>query len=313
MSFGSWWNQHVTQPLKRLAPIIIPVIEIFAPEFIPFVGTALGATTTAGAISAGTAAISAATSALSGASPEEIAKGAVLGGIGGAAGSTAQQASGLTGAAGAAVSGAASGGTTAALTGKDVVSGALKGGATAGLSKGLQEGYQSLLTPTTDYSIVPPDSKSGLGLKASTGTGTDLYAPTGFTAGESNITAPSTDTSSTGIQTSGFSSDTPISETPGISATDKKIADYIAKYSVNKLSPAGSTAGSPAGQPAGGQTSDVATGSQSSPQAAGAADIAILDTAGPEGISGKAAKKGGKYPWGDPEGTTALKQEGQVI
>jgi hypothetical protein len=39
----------------------------------------------------------------------------------------------------------------------------------------------------------------------------------------------------------------------------------------------------------------------------------MLDTTSPEGISGKAGKKGGKYPWGDPEGTTALKQEGQVI
>jgi len=319
--FGKWWNQHVTQPLKKLAPIIIPAIEIFAPEFIPWLGsTIVGAgATTAAATAAGTAALSAGTSVLSGQSPENVLRSTVLGGIGGAVGSEAQSASGLTGTAGAAAGGAAAGGTQAALTGKDVLTGALKGGATAGLSAGLQSGYQSLISPSP-YEITPPDSSSGLGLKGKTGAGTDLYSSTGAGADQYALKGPAStsgyeftpsgnEASGVGIQTAGFSSDTAVPQPTTLSSSDRDIANFIAKYTVNKLSPSAT----PAGQPAASQTSDVAMGSQASPQAAGAADVAMLDTTSPEGISGKGGKKGGKYPWGDPEGTTALKQEGQVI
>jgi len=314
----SWFSDFV----KFVAPVAAVVIDIVAPEFIPFVGEAIlgSGASSAAAAAAGSAAVSSGISILGGASPEQVARGAILGGIGGAAGSAAKEATGLTGISGAATKGAASGATQAALTGQDIGKAALKGGATAGLSAGLQQGYQSLLGTPTDYSIAPPDSKSGLGLKGTTGAGTDIYSSTGSGADQYALKAPAStsgyeftpsgnEASGIGIQTAGFSSSTPTSQTPTLSSSDRDIANFIAKYTVNKLSPTSSTAG----QPAASQTSDVAMGSQASPQAAGAADVAMLDTTSPEGISGKAGKKGGKYPWGDPEGTTALKQEGQVI
>ena len=62
--------------------------------------------------------------------------------------------------------------------------------------------------------------------------------------------------------------------------------------------------------PAGATGSESTTGS---PAAYGAGDVAMLDATTPEGMGSKMGKKGAKYPWGDPEGTTALKQEGQVV
>ena len=59
--------------------------------------------------------------------------------------------------------------------------------------------------------------------------------------------------------------------------------------------------------------SDTLKATTSSPTAYGAGDVAMLDATTPEGMNSKMGKKGGKYPWGDPEGTTALKQEGQVV
>ena len=325
MSLGSWWNKHVTQPLKKVAPYITLAVAIFAPEFVAGIGYSMGATTAAAATAAGSAALAGGTSLATGATPEQAARSAVLAGIGSGAGSAVQQATGLSGVTGAAAGGAASGATQAALTGQDVGKAALKGGATAGLSAGLQSAYQSTLpAEKANYNIQPSDLKtSGLGVK---GTTSDLYSPTGEASDSSGgLKTPSFDTASVdttgtadysftpsgnsasdvGIQTAGFSSDSTALSPSKLSSSDKAIADYIAKYTVNKLSPASKSLTS--------QTSDVATGSQASPQAAGAADVAMLDTTSPEGISGKAGKKGGKYPWGDPEGTTALKQEGQVI
>ena len=322
MSLGSWWNKHVTQPLKKIAPYIALAVAIFAPGFASRIGFSLGATTEAGAAAAGSAALAGGTSLVAGATPEQAARSAVLAGIGSGAGSTVQQATGLSGVTGAAASGAASGATQAALTGQDVGKAALKGGATAGLSAGLQQGYQSLLpAEKIDYSLNQP---SGTGLKGSTdlasvdpktGQADYSFTPANKTTaniGQTDPTQGAIDYSFTpsgneasGIQTTDISSDKSVFSPTKLSSSDKAIADYIAKYTVNKLSPASKSLTS--------QTSDVATGSQASPQAAGAADVAMLDTTSPEGISGKAGKKGGKYPWGDPEGTTALKQEGQVI
>jgi len=87
-------------------------------------------------------------------------------------------------------------------------------------------------------------------------------------------------------------------------AFDKQVSDLIAKGSTPRQAKQAASA-TP------GQVSSVATGSQQSPTAAGAADVAMLDSTSPEGTGSKTSKKGGKYPWGDPEGTTALKQEGQ--
>ena len=54
--------------------------------------------------------------------------------------------------------------------------------------------------------------------------------------------------------------------------------------------------------------SDVASGAAASPAAFGGADVAMLGDTSPEGMGSKVSKKGGKYPWGEPEGTTALKE-----
>lgn len=54
--------------------------------------------------------------------------------------------------------------------------------------------------------------------------------------------------------------------------------------------------------------SDVASGSSGSPSAYGGADIAMLGDSSQGGLGSKISKKGGKYPWGEPEGTTALKE-----
>jgi hypothetical protein len=54
--------------------------------------------------------------------------------------------------------------------------------------------------------------------------------------------------------------------------------------------------------------SDVASGSSGSPSAYGGADIAMLGDTSRGGLGSKISKKGGKYPWGEPEGTTSLKE-----
>ena len=307
--------------LHDAAPYVAVGVAIFAPELIPQLGYSLGATSSAGAAAAGSAALAGGTTALAGGTPEQVASSAALAGVGGYAGSSGSSALGLSGTAGATAAGAIGGGTQAALTGKDIGSAALKGGATAGLSSGLQSAYQSTL-PQTDYSITPPGSSSGLGMK---GTTSDLYSSTGSGSDPYSLKAPSLDTASVdssgaadysftpsgnsasdiGIQTAGFSPTSSTAADTRLSSADKAIANYIAKYAVNKLSPAGT--------PAASETSNVAMGSQQSPAAGGAADVAMLDSTTPEGSGSKTGKKGGKYPWGDPEGTTALKQEGQGI
>jgi hypothetical protein len=87
-------------------------------------------------------------------------------------------------------------------------------------------------------------------------------------------------------------------------ALDKSIIDLMAKAPGDTIS--GSTSGTTvAGGPA---VSDVASGAAASPAAFGGADVAMLGDTSPEGMGSKVSKKGGKYPWGEPEGTTALKE-----
>jgi len=341
----SWWTsiknnyeeakrERGDNALAVAAPYVAIAVSIFAPGFASAIGETLGATAGSAAASAiGNAAIAGGTSLVAGATPEQAATSAALAGAGGYAGSAGSQALGLSGTTGAAAGGAISGGTQAALTGKDVGQAALIGGATAGLSSAIGEGYKSLLpAEKADYSIQPADTKtSGLGTKgtasfsatgnytdpfyASSGSGTDPYglkAPSLDTAsvdtsgsGDYSFTPSGNEASDVGIQTAGFSPETTALNPTKLSSADKAIADYIAKYTVNKLSPAAT--------PSTSQTSNVAMGSQQSPAAGGAADVAMLDSTSPEGIGSKTGKKGGKYPWGDPEGTTALKQEGQGI
>jgi len=83
---------------------------------------------------------------------------------------------------------------------------------------------------------------------------------------------------------------------------DKVIADLITK---------GAAGGEQANKPAASsstQISGATEGTSASPAAFGAADVAMVDTAESGGVGSKVSKKGGKYPWGDPEGTTALKE-----
>jgi len=63
----------------------------------------------------------------------------------------------------------------------------------------------------------------------------------------------------------------------------------------------------PAATPA---VSNVALGSQGSPNASTGADVANLD---PQGLGPIQGKIGGQYPWGEPEGTSKLKDQGQVV
>jgi hypothetical protein len=313
----SWWSDNVQNPLQKakddagnllhdVAPYVAVAVAIFAPELIPKLGYALGATTEAGAAAAGSAALTGGTTALAGGTPKQVASSAALAGVGGYAGSTGSKALGLSGTTGAAAGGAISGGTQAALTGKNIGEAALKGGATAGLSSSLQEGYKSLLpAENVDYSLNQP---SGTGLKSTGSEG--LKAPSTSTnsvdsSGTPDYAFTPSGNEASGIQTTDTSSDKNVFSPTTLSSTDREIANYIARYGVNKLSPAAS--------PAASQTSNVAIGSQQSPAAGGAADVAMLDSTSPEGIGSKTGKKGGKYPWGDPEGTTALKQEGQGI
>ena len=303
---------------KAAAPILeigMIGVAIFAPELIPAIGgqvlgtsEAIAAgTATAGQVAAaqaaGAAVISGTGQALMGGSPEDVAKSAALAGAGGYVGEGAKYISGAGGVTGAAIGGATSSGTQAALTGKDIGSAALKGGATAGLSSALQEGYKSTLpAEKVDYSLNQP---SGTGLKSTGSEG--LKAPSTSTnsvdsSGTPDYSFTPSGNEASGIQTTDTSSDKNVFSPTTLSSTDKAVADYIAKYAVNKLSPAATS-----------QTSNVAMGSQQSPAAGGAADVAMLDSTSPEGIGSKTGKKGGKYPWGDPEGTTALKQEGQGI
>jgi hypothetical protein len=57
-----------------------------------------------------------------------------------------------------------------------------------------------------------------------------------------------------------------------------------------------------------GEISQTTLGGSNSASAFGGADVAMLGDTSVSGIGSKVSKKGGKYPWGEPEGTTALKQ-----
>ena len=263
-------------------------------------------------------------SAANGGKPKDIAAAAIGGQVGGAATEYASPALGTTG--GAVAGGAASGATSAALTGRDVTKGAVQGGATGGITSALTQGYKSLLPDTTNYSIAPTQ-QSGLGLKGTASTDAanyGVYDSTGTTDSGTGLGAtPSTSgyllgesTGGQGLQATGVTPTSSVTQGPQLSNTEKMLAGYVAKDIVRQagLADTSGTTAKPTAQPAAtSATSSVPLGSQASPTATTGADVAALDTTTAEGVGGKDGKKGGKYPWGDPEGTTALKQEGQVI
>jgi len=97
-----------------------------------------------------------------------------------------------------------------------------------------------------------------------------------------------------------------ISDTTGISGQDitKAGKDALSNRAILNLignAPAATTSGGPA-------VSDVATGGAGSAGAFGGADVAMLGDTSAEGLGSKVSKKGGKYPFGEPEGTSALKE-----
>ena len=97
-----------------------------------------------------------------------------------------------------------------------------------------------------------------------------------------------------------------ISETTGIAGQDitKAGKDALSNKAILNLigtAPATSTASAPA-------VSDVSTGGAGSAGAYGGADVAMLGDTSAEGLGSKVSKTGGKYPWGEPEGTSALKE-----
>jgi hypothetical protein len=232
--------------------------------------------------------------------------------------------------------GAVSGATKAALTGQDVAKGAATGGATGGVTSALTQGYKSLLDQSSsggglnvkanviptggnpyDANYVAPQTLADP--YSSGSTGYELAAPTGSsTSGLSATPSASGYLLAEPTQGQGLSRDVnnTAPQGPQLSNIEKQLAGYVAKDIVRQAGLA-DTSGTakPAAQPAAtsATTSAVTLGSQASPTATTGADVAALDTTSAEGVGSKEGKKGGKYPWGDPEGTTALKQEGQVI
>jgi hypothetical protein len=273
---------------------------------------------------------SAAVSAANGGKPQDIAAAYAGGQVAGAVGPTGDS---ITSAAG---RGAVQGATSAALTGKDVAKGAVSGGATGGVTAGLTQGYKSLLDQSSSGgglnvkpNVIPtggdPYSANYVAPAAPTdpygtgSTGYGLAAPTGSdTSGLSATPSTSGYLLAEPTQGQGLSRDVnnTAPQGPQLSNTEKMLAGYVAQDIVRQagLADTSGTTSTPAAQPAAtSATSNVALGSQASPTATTGADVAALDTTTGEGLGSKEGKKGGKYPWGDPEGTTALKQEGQVI
>ena len=269
-------------------------------------------------------------SAANGGKPKDIAASAIGGQVAGAV------VPGSDSIASAAGRGAIQGATASALTGKDVAKGAVQGGATGGVTSALTQGYKSLLDQSSsggglnvkanviptggnpyDANYVAPQTLADPYSSGSTGYG--LAAPTGSsTSGLSATPSASGYLLAEPTQGQGLSRDVnnTAPQGPQLSNTEKMLAGYVAKDIVRQagLADTSGTTAKPTAQPAAtSATSSVPLGSQASPTATTGADVAALDTTTAEGVGGKDGKKGGKYPWGDPEGTTALKQEGQVI
>jgi hypothetical protein len=329
--------------LSKIANIAAPiVIAAVAPEIPAAIGQSLGFTGSA-ALTAGNAAIQGTAAIAQGAKPEDVAKNIATSAAGSELASNIVPVDKAAPITSAAQQGAIRGATSAALLGKDVVKGAAAGGLTSGISTGLQEGYRSLLPEQVDYSLTSGKDVGGLGLKLPAATTTtptdseyyaanfDYNAPTAAGTGGLGIkAAPSTTTfnpdgtidygvyqqgsgGGEGLTSTTTDVNPSIYQPAQLGTTEKLLADYVAKDIVRQTGLSSSSSGSKSTQAAQPATSAVTLGSQQSPTATTGADVAALDTTTGEGLGSKEGKKGGKYPWGDPEGTTALKQEGQVI
>jgi len=269
----------------------------------------------------------AAVTAANGGNARQILTGAAAGGIGSEVASYVPGSAPITAGA---VGGGVSGGVSAAAQGKDIGKGIAQGAATGGLSSGIQQGLLATQTPSVNYNIATGQNLPTQGLGATPDTtsfssgetaNANLFKPQGTDVG---LTAkPSTDTTDYSLLASGSGggegiSSTPSSSTgiaynqPTLSATEKTLANYVASDIVRQSGLGKSTSGStnPSTPSTTSAVSNVALGSQQSPNSATGADIANLD---PQGIGTKQGKIGGQYPWGEPEGTTKLKDQGQVV
>ena len=219
-------NITLSGTLKTLAPVLVvvfPEAPIAIGQFLGFTGTAAAA--------AGAATVNAATVLATGGTPEEALKSAAVGAAGAGANQAVASELAQTGSnaaaasiGGAAAGGAAAGGVQAAETGQDVGQGILKGAAAGAVTAGgtqlakdvyaagqqyaaSQPGY----VPPVDYSIAPPETGGGQGIKATVDTSPGYNLAT--TSGEPGIkatpsttgyelVAPSTTTSTTSDATS---------------------------------------------------------------------------------------------------------------
>lgn len=181
----------------------------------------------------------------------------------------------------------AAGGTTAALTGKDVGQGLASGAISGVAGEAGKYAGQQFEDPLTKRAV------SG---------GAKGAAQAALTEG--NILSEAT--KGAGTEALGYGIEKGINYVTdefGLSNKyDKQIADLITKSASGK-----SQSPQPAASPDI-QISGATEGTAASPSAFGAADVALLESESPTGVSSKNVKKGGKYPWGDPEGTTALKE-----
>ena len=298
----SWWTDFRNTVLK-IAPIIISVA---IPGLGLAIGEALGATGAA-ASAIGAATISGTSTALQGGNLEQVLESAAGAGAGSFASSALSGAfpSGATQAENAyqagmpggtqietslldpskivpaTAGGAVSGGTQALLGGKSVGEGLLKGAETGAIkgTAGSVGNYVSSQLPDTLSARLGGGAATGATQAGLSGQNPFIGAIAGAAGGGAGYTYG---------QATG--TDVPVS-------FDQQISNLIS----GNATPSGPTGTSPV-------SSSVTTGSPAPSTAATGADIAMLDTTTPDSVGGKLGKKGGKYPWGTPEGTTALKE-----
>lgn len=335
--------QDVGSTIEKVADGASKIVEDIAKNPMPIIET-IALTATLGPAGAGLstavagAAAGAAVTAANGGDPKQILTGLATGAIG------SEVASDVVGAGApitsGAVSGGVSGGLGAAAQGKDVGQGIAKGAATSGLTSGIEQGLLATKTPEVDYSITTGQNLPKLGVDVLQDTtafnadgtpNTNLFAPTGTDVGLKG--QPSTDafnpdgSANYSILQPGSAGGEGLTSTPNnstgisynqptLSSTEKTLANYVASDIVRQsgigknTSSTSGTSGTASTPAATSGVSNVALGSQQSPNASTGADIANLD---PQGLGAKQGKIGGQYPWGEPEGTTKLKDQGQVV
>jgi hypothetical protein len=337
--------ESVGSTFEKVANGAAKIIEDISKNPLPIIET-IALTAALGPAGAGLstavagAAAGAAVTAANGGDPKQILTGLATGAVG------SEVASNVVGGGApitsGAVSSAVSGGLNAATQGKDVVKGIEKGAATGGLTSGIEQGLLATKTPEVNYDITTGQNLPKVGFDVLQDTtafnadgtpNTNLFAPTGTDVslkGQSSTDVFNPDGSANydilqpgsgggeGLKsTSTTVTDIPYID-PSLNDTEKILSKYVAQDIIRQSGLGKSSGGSstdtsatnPASSSGTSAVSNAALGSQQSPNAATGADIANID---PQGLGAKEGKIGGKYPWGEPEGTTKLKDEGQVV